>query len=58
MPEPNGLTIRQLVASLDSLKGFNVVGVGITECVGTPEQVEALAPIVGKIGELMGRSAC
>jgi len=36
MPEPGGLTISELVDSLDSLKGFNVIGAGITECVGTP----------------------
>lgn len=53
MPEAGGLTITELVNSLDSLKGFNVVGAGITECVGTPEQVEALAPIVSKLGELI-----
>lgn len=53
MPEPDGLTIPQLVAALESLKGFNVVGAGITECVGTPQQVEVLAPVVAKIGELL-----
>lgn len=54
MPEANGLTIPELVNLLDSLKGFNVVGAGVTECVGTPEQVKALSPIILKIGELMG----
>lgn len=53
MPEPNGWTIPQLVASLDSLKGFNIVGAGMTECVGTPEQVQVLAPVITKLGELL-----
>lgn len=55
MPEPGGLTISELVDSLDTLTGFNVVGAGITECVGTPEQVGALSPIILKIGELLAR---
>lgn len=54
MPEPAGLTISELITFLDTLHGFNVVGAGITECVGTPEQVEVLAPVVAKIGELIG----
>lgn len=53
MPEANGLTIAELVDSLDSLKEFNVVGAGVTECVGTPEQVKALTPIISKLGEPM-----
>lgn len=55
MPEAGGLTISELVDSLDSLKGFNVVGAGITECVGTPKQVEVLSPIILKLGELMAQ---
>lgn len=55
MPEANGWTISELVESLDSLKDFNVVGGGITECVGTPEEVKALSPIINKIGELITR---
>lgn len=57
MPEPNGLTIPELLAALDSLSGFNVVGAGITECVGTREQVEVLTPIIAKLGELLRPSA-
>lgn len=53
MPEADGLTIPQLVASLESLSQFNVVGAGITECVGSPEQVEVLTPVIAKIGELL-----
>lgn len=53
MPEPDGLTIPQLVASLESLHQFEVVGAGVTECVGTPEQVEHLTPIITTLGELL-----
>lgn len=53
MPEPDGLTIPELVAHLEALSGFNVVGAGITECVGTPEQIEVLAPVVTAIGKLL-----
>lgn len=55
MPEGGGgMRISELITSLDSLRGFNVVGAGMTECAGTPEQVEVLTPLVAKIGELMG----
>lgn len=53
MPEPNGMTIGQLVAALDSLRDFKVVGAGITESVGTEEEVQVLSPVVEKIGELL-----
>lgn len=53
MPEPEGMKISELVDSLDTLKDFNVVGAGITECVGTPEEVKVLAPIILKLGELI-----
>lgn len=53
MPESNGLTIHQLVSTLESLREFNVVGAGITECVGTAEQVEVLSPVIVMIGELL-----
>ena len=56
MPEPNGLTIPQLVASLETLSGFNVIGAGITECVGTPDEVEVLSPVIEKLGELLRSS--
>lgn len=52
-PESGGMTIDELVSSLDSLSRFNVVGAGMTENVGSPDQVEALAPVVRKIGELL-----
>ena len=53
MPEPDGMTIAELVAGLESLKEFHVVGAGITECVGSPEQVEVLAPVIEILGELI-----
>lgn len=53
MPEADGMTIEELVEGLDSLKDFNIIGAGITECVGSPEQVEVLAPVIEKLGELM-----
>lgn len=53
MPEPGGLTIDRLVELIDSLRGLPVVGAGITECVGTAEQVEALTPILEALGALL-----
>lgn len=57
MPEPSGMTIPELVASLESLSGLNVVGASITECVGTGEQVEVLSPVIAAIGELLQPTA-
>lgn len=56
MPEARGMTIPQPVASLETLSRFKIVGVGITECVGTPEQVEVLSPVIAKLGELLRSS--
>lgn len=53
MPEANGLKLEELLGLLDSLRGFNIVGAGITECVGSREQVEVLAPLIRKMGELL-----
>lgn len=53
MPEPDGLKIPELVASLESLNEFNVVGAGVTECVGTKDQVEVLTPIITALGGLL-----
>lgn len=53
MPEPDGLTIEELVASLETLSGFNVVGAGITECVGTPESVQVLTPVIEALAKLL-----
>ncbi len=55
-PEPDGWTIPQLVTALDALARFEVVGAGITECVGTPGEVEVLEPVVAAIGRLLGVS--
>lgn len=57
MPEAGGLTISELVSALDALSGFNVIGAGITECVGSRDEVEVLAPVTTKIGELLRSSA-
>lgn len=57
MPEPDGLKITELVASLESLSEFNVVGAGVTECVGTAEEVEVLAPIIEALGKLLRRDS-
>lgn len=53
MPEPEGLTIDELVASLETLSGFNVVGAGITECVGTPGSVTVLTPVIEALAALL-----
>lgn len=53
MPEPEGLTIGELVASLETLSGFHVVGAGITECVGTPESVRVLTPVIEALANLL-----
>lgn len=52
-PEPDGWTIERLVSELDALTRFEVVGAGITECVGTPREVEVLEPVVAAIGRLL-----
>lgn len=53
MPEPGGMTIPELVASLESLSEFTVVGGGVTECVGTPAEVGVLSPIIEALGKLL-----
>lgn len=53
MPEADGLTIGELVASLETLSGFNVVGAGITECKGTPESVKVLTPVIEALAKLL-----
>lgn len=52
-PETGGLSIAELVQALDGLAGFEVIGAGITECVGTAPQVEVLAPIIAALGRLL-----
>ncbi|ORX03213.1 arginase [Mycolicibacillus trivialis] len=55
MPESDGLTIDRLVEMLGSLRGLNVVGAGITECVGTAVEVEVLTPVITALGALLRR---
>lgn len=52
-PEPAGWTIERLVAELDALARFEIVGAGITECVGTPREVEVLEPVLAAVGRLL-----
>ncbi|MFD9892800.1 arginase family protein [Amycolatopsis sp. NPDC059027] len=53
-PEPGGVTIAELVAAIESLSAFDVVGAGITEGVGT-EGLEVLEPVLAAIGGLLSR---
>ena len=50
-PEPGGLTIAELVAAIDGLSGMDVVGAGITECVGT--EVAVLEPVLAAVGRVL-----
>ena len=52
-PEPGGLSIGELVDALDALSGFEVVGVGITECVGDSKDVLALESVLAAVGRLL-----
>ncbi|WP_328443509.1 arginase family protein [Amycolatopsis sp. NBC_00438] len=52
-PEPDGWTIAQLVSSLDALAAYDVIGAGITECVGNPREVEVLEPVLAALGRLL-----
>jgi arginase len=52
-PEPDGWTIARLVAELDALAAFDVVGAGLTECVGTPAEVGVLEPVLAALGRLL-----
>lgn len=52
-PEPAGLTIDELVAAIRGLAGFDVIGAGITECVGTGLELRVLEPVIEAVGELL-----
>lgn len=52
-PEPNGWTIPQLVTALDALAAYEVIGAGITECVGTYAEVAALEPVLEAVARLV-----
>ncbi|WP_020671157.1 arginase family protein [Amycolatopsis nigrescens] len=54
-PEPGGMTIAELLAALDALSGFEIVGAGITECVATGRaELSALVPVLEVLGGLIG----
>ncbi|MDT8915615.1 arginase family protein [Amycolatopsis sp. PS_44_ISF1] len=55
-PEPGGLTISRLIEALDGLSEMDVVGAGITECVGTGAQLSVLEPVVAAVGRLLMRA--
>ncbi|WP_431923975.1 arginase family protein [Amycolatopsis tucumanensis] len=53
-PEPDGMSVTQLVDGLRALAEFEVVGAGVTECVsGKREELAILAPVLHTIGELL-----
>ncbi|QRP44484.1 arginase family protein [Amycolatopsis sp. FDAARGOS 1241] len=52
-PEPGGLKIFELVEAIAGLSEVDVVGAGITECVGT--QLEALEPVITAVGRVLMR---
>lgn len=52
-PEPDGWTIARLVSSLDALAAYDVVGAGVTECVGNSGEVEVLQPVLAALGRLL-----
>ncbi|GHF14297.1 arginase [Amycolatopsis deserti] len=53
-PEPDGLSVSQLVDGLRALAEFEVVGAAITECVsGKRDDLVILEPVLHTIGELL-----
>ncbi|RBM20173.1 arginase [Prauserella sp. PE36] len=52
--EPGGLSVEQLVAGIESLARFDVVGAAITEC-ATPRRrdLEALVPVLQAVSRLL-----
>lgn len=55
-PEPDGLTIDELVAGIRGLDAFDVVGAGITECLtDDPGRLRGLAPVLAAVGALLAR---
>ena len=52
-PEPGGLTIDQLAAPIRELAEFEVIGAGVTECVGTGSRLRVLEPVLAAIGDLL-----
>jgi arginase len=52
-PEPGGLTVAQLVEAIGALAEFDVIGAGVTECVGTGAELRVLEPVLAAIGALL-----
>ena len=52
-PEPGGLTVAQLVDAISALGEFDVIGAGVTECVGTGPELRVLEPVLAAIGALL-----
>jgi arginase len=52
-PEPGGLTVARLVESISALGEFDVIGAGVTECVGTGPELRVLEPVLAAIGALL-----
>jgi arginase len=52
-PEPGGLTVAQLAAAIGALGEFDVIGAGVTECVGTGPELRVLEPVLAAIGALL-----
>ncbi|MEV8613751.1 arginase family protein [Amycolatopsis sp. NPDC051373] len=50
-PEPGGLTVSELVRAIDELSEMDVIGAGITECVGT--ELEVLEPVIAAVGRVL-----
>ncbi|WP_326569191.1 arginase family protein [Amycolatopsis rhabdoformis] len=50
-PEPGGLTISELVRAIEALSEVDVIGAGITECVGT--DLEVLEPVIAAVGRVL-----
>ncbi|MEC3973734.1 arginase family protein [Amycolatopsis sp. H20-H5] len=50
-PEPDGLSLDELIEGLHALAEFEVVGAGITECVGT--DVKLLEPVLEAVAALL-----
>ncbi|HWD05632.1 MAG TPA: arginase family protein [Amycolatopsis sp.] len=53
-PEPGGLTVFELAEAITGLSGLDVVGAGITECVGT--ELAVLEPVLSAVGRLLMRA--
>ncbi|MGW4489117.1 arginase family protein [Amycolatopsis sp. NPDC004368] len=50
-PEPGGLTVSELVQAIEELSELDVIGAGITECVGA--ELEVLEPVIAAVGRVL-----